>query len=473
MGMDFRREPLTLLAEQVRAGTIGARELVAHALQRIEALDGRIGAFVAVDGERALRDAAAIDAQVAAGQDPGPLAGLPLAVKDLEDAEGFTTTHGSALFAQDPPARADSPLVSRLKAAGCVVVGKTNTPELGWKADTTNVVFGPTANPWNLDHTPGGSSGGSAAAVAAGMVPLATGSDGGGSIRIPSSCCGLSGFKPSLGRVPSGGAEPPDWHHLSTRGVLARRMADVVAALDVAVGPDPTDLRSLPRPEASWPAALDDPKLPVRVAWSPTLGYAPLDAEVRAVCERAVAVAEGLGVEVVEVDAVFDHDPVEEWLTLTMAYNLRTLERFRAEASWAQVDPLLAAQVEYAAEHLRAVDVVRAEDACHRLNLRLVELFREVRLLLTPTCAAAPPPRAMDGQGFVNGQPDANWVRFTYPFNLTRSPAATVCAGRSAQGVPIGLQLVGPQHADLAVIRSAAALEAALGFDEVAPIGTT
>ncbi len=149
------------------------------------------------------------------------------------------TTHGSPVFAGDAPASSDSALVARLVAAGCVVVGKTNTPELGWKADTDNQMFGPTLNPWNLDHSPGGSSGGSAVAIASGMVPLATGSDGGGSIRIPSSCCGLSGMKPSHGRVPSGDATAPDWQHLSTRAPMARRIADVVAALDVVVGPDP------------------------------------------------------------------------------------------------------------------------------------------------------------------------------------------------------------------------------------------
>ncbi len=170
-----------------------------------------------------------IDDAVADGEDPGPLAGIPLGVKDLDDAAGFVTSHGSAVFAGGAAAVDDSPLVARLRAAGCVVVGKTNTPELGWKGDTDNVTFGPTCNPWNLAYSPGGSSGGSAAAIAAGMVPLATGSDGGGSIRIPSSCCGLSGVKPSLGRVPSGGehgagmARPV---HQGAHGASRRRRGD-------------------------------------------------------------------------------------------------------------------------------------------------------------------------------------------------------------------------------------------------------
>jgi aspartyl-tRNA(Asn)/glutamyl-tRNA(Gln) amidotransferase subunit A len=466
--MDFRRTAVVDLAAQVRTGSVSARSLVDHALDQIARYDGPVGAFVAVDAERARHAADQVDRVVAGGGDPGPLAGVPLAVKDLEDAAGYVTTQGSAALAGSGAALADSSLVARLVAAGCVVVGKTNTPELGWKADTDNPLFGPTANPWNLDHSPGGSSGGSAAAIAAGMVPLATGSDGGGSIRIPSSCCGLSGVKPSLGRVPSGGPTAPDWHHLSTKGPMARRLSDVVAALDVVVGPDPSDLRSLPRPEASWRAALQDPHPPNRVAWSPTLGYAEVDAEVLAVCERAVEVLASLGTEVVEVGTVFDEDPVDAWLTLSGVYNLRTHAGLRGTPAWDGIDPVLAIVLEGAAA-TSALDLVRAEDTCHALNLRLVELFHDVRLLITPTMAAAPPLRSLGGQGLINGIPDINWVRFTYPFNMTRSPAATVCAGLSTGGLPVGVQLVGPQHGDLVVLRTAAALEAAIGFEEVAP----
>ena len=466
--MDFRTASVIDLAARVRSGSLTAAELVDHALARIDAVNPTVNAFVAVDGDHARAAAEAVDATVASGGDPGPLAGIPLGVKDLEDAEGYVTTHGSAAHADRPPATADSELVARLVAAGCVVVGKTNTPELGWKPDTENLLFGATRNPWNLDHTPGGSSGGSGAAIAAGMVPLATGSDGGGSLRIPSSCCGLSGVKPSLGRVPSGGPQAPDWQHLSTKGPMARRMADVVAALDVVVGPDATDLRSLPRPEASWPAALEGARPPARVAWSPTLGFADVDAEVLALCRRAVDVLADLGTEVVEVESVFDEDPVDPWLTLSGVYNLRTHAGLLGTPAWDQVDPVLRMILD-GAMATSAVDVVRAEDACHELNLRLVDLFHDVRLLVTPTMAAPPPPRSLGGAGLINGTPDYNWVKMTYAFNMTRSPAATVCVGLSSAGVPIGLQLVGPQHADLVVIRAAAALEAALGFDAVAP----
>jgi len=468
--VDFRRISLTELGNDVRSGRIAAREVIAHSLERIEALNPTLNAFVAVDAEAALHAASRIDETIAAGRDPGPLAGVPVGVKDLEDAAGFVTSHGSAIFAGEPAAVTDSSLVARLKAAGCIVVGKTNTPELGWKADTVNGTFGATLNPWNTEHTPGGSSGGSAVAIAAGMVPLATGSDGGGSVRIPASCCALSGVKPSYGRVANGGTEPPSWPMLSTKAPMARRMKDVVTALDLTVSPDPTDLYSLPLPEASWLAALDDAKPPKKIAWSPTLGYAPIDKEVLALCERALEVFEALGTEVVEVESVFETDPVSDWLTLVLAYHLRTLGRHRGSEIWEKVDPLLAAQVDWAAGDLSPSDYVEALDSCHRLNLKLVELFREVRLLVTPTCAGLPPPLSLGGSGLINGEKDANWVRYTYPFNMTRSPAASVCIGLSEGGLPVGMQLVGPQHADLVVIRSAAALENAIGFDEVAPV---
>src|SRR5690606_38223767 len=304
--VDFRRTTVAALAADVAARRVSARELTAAAIDLVDRLDPELNAFVAVDADAALAEAAAIDERIAAGQEVGPLAGIPLAVKDLEDACGFVTSHGSAAFASGQPATDDSPLVARLRAAGCVVVGKTNTPELGWKADTENPVFGATRNPWDTERSPGGSSGGSAAAVAGGLVPLATGSDGGGSIRIPSAVTGLTGFKPSLGRVPSGGAAPPDWPLLSTKGPMARTARDLALVLDAVVGPESTDLASLPLPEASWSRSLEDLHPPRAVVWSPTLGYAPVDAEVRAVCEAAVRRLEEAGTAVEVVDRVFD-----------------------------------------------------------------------------------------------------------------------------------------------------------------------
>lgn len=467
--MDFRSTTVADLAAQVSDRHLSAREVTAAALDRIDRLDDELGAFVAVDADSALAEAAAVDERIAAGDDVGPLAGVPLAVKDLEDAIGYPTSRGSAAFAGGAPATVDSPLVERLRAAGCVVVGKTNTPELGHKADTVNPTFGATGNPWALDRSAGGSSGGSAAAIAAGLVPLATGSDGGGSIRIPAAITGFTAFKPSMGRVPSGGAHPPDWPLLSTRGPMALRARDTALALDVAVGPEATDLTSLPLPEASWSRSLADLHPPRRVAWSPTLGYARVDRDVLATCEIALAQLEALGTEVVLVDDVFASDPVEDWLALVGVYCLRVLDRFRDDEVWGRIDPGLLGIIEWARSNVSAVRFAEAADTAHRLNLDLVELFHRVPLLLTPTIAGQTP--VIGGSGTIDGEPDIGWVRHTYPFNLTRSPAGTVCAGFTPDGMPVGLQVVGPQHADVAVLRALALLEDTLAIDAVAPFG--
>ena len=468
--MDFRRTTVSEIAEQVGSGAQSAREVAQAALDRIDRYDDEVGAFVAIDAEAALAEAAAIDARVAAGEDVGALAGVPLAVKDLEDVVGFVTSRGSAAYADGPPAASDSSLVERLRAAGCVVVGKTNTPEFGWKADTVNEVFGATYNPWALERSVGGSSGGSAAAVAAGMVPLATGSDGGGSIRIPSAATGLTGFKPSMGRVPMGGDEPPGWPMLSTKGVMARGIRDVALALDSVVGPEPTDLASLPLPEASWSRSLAGLNPPRKVAWSPNLGYGRVDGEVLAVCEAAMARLEGLGTEVVVVDRLIDADPVQDWLALVGACSLRTLDRFRGDdAVWSRIDPGLVALLEWARASVGPARVIEALDACHRLNLALVDLFHQVSLLFSPTVAGQVP--RVGEPGTIDGEPDVNWVAYTYPFNMTRSPAGSVCAGFTADGMPVGLQVVGPQHGDVVVLRALALLEDALGVDTVAPFG--
>jgi aspartyl-tRNA(Asn)/glutamyl-tRNA(Gln) amidotransferase subunit A len=466
--IDFRTTSLAELSRSVRAKDLSARELTQSALDRIARLDPTYKAFVAVDPERALAEADGIDAKIADGADPGPLAGIPIGVKDLQHAVGYRTTFGSALFADAPLQTEDDPFVARMRAAGCVVVGKTNTPEFGWMGNTTNAIFGPSLNPFDLTRGPGGSSGGSSAALAAGMVPLATGSDGGGSIRIPSACCGLSGMKPSLGRVPAGGPHPPGWVDLSTNGPMARRIADVARALDVAVGPDPTDLRSLPRPEASWLAALEEPHVPVKIAYAPTLGYATVDGEVAAACERAVGVLESLGAEVVVLDSVFDTDPGRNFLTLTAAATLRTLRPHMDHPRWDEVHPVLRHFVD-AAQSTTAEQILEVFDSYHLMNLRLVELFHGCRILVTPTCSGLAP-FADDMMGPVNGEKTANWIQFTYPFNMTRSPAATVPVAFSRDGLPIGLQLIGPQHGDLVVLRTAAALEAAVDLDLLATL---
>jgi aspartyl-tRNA(Asn)/glutamyl-tRNA(Gln) amidotransferase subunit A len=462
---DFRRTSLSDLASAVRRGDVTALELTNHALGRIGALNGAINAFVALDAEGARREASRIDALVAVGQDPGPLAGIPIGVKDLEHAAGFRTTFGSACHADDEPQTADSIEVARLRAAGCVVVGKTNTPEHGWKSDTENPLFGATRNPWRLDRSAGGSSGGSGAALASGMVPLATGSDGGGSIRIPSALNGLSGLKCSLGRVAIGGPEAPGWADLSVRGPMARTIESVAAALDVVAGPHPTDLRSLPG-RLSFSEAVRRADVPLRVGFSPDLGYAPVDAEVARITRHAVDIIASSGVDVVEVPAVFDVDPIRYFLRIALVGNLRALLPYRADGGWSRLDPGLREGLEWAEKNVRTLDYVDAVDQSHQLNLQAARAFENLDLLITPATAATTPVQGENG--FINGRSDPNWVRFTYPFNLTRQPAGVVTIGKSSPGLPLSIQGVGPQHGDLRVISALAALEQILGFDEIA-----
>ena len=250
---------------------------------------------------------------------------------------------------------------------------------------------------------------------------------------------------------------------------MARRIADVTTALEVAVGPDPTDLRALPRPEASWLDALEAPHVPTKVAWAPTLGYANVDAEVMAACERAVSVLESLGATISVIDTVYEEDPVNDWLTLMGVCQLRTMEPLFDHPRWSDVDPVLAAIVE-GAKSVTGTQVVQAMDRCHTMNLSLVDLFHDARILVTPTCSGVAPNIGPSGTSIVNGKETYNWVQLTYPFNMTRSPAATVCVGLNSGGLPIGLQLIGPQHGDLVVLRTAAALEAALDLDVMAPL---
>lgn len=464
---DFRGVTARDVAELVRTGASSAREQTERALAAIAATNDVVRAFVAVDAERALAEADAVDRRIAAGEDVGPLAGVPIGVKDLEDAAGYVTTRGSALHRDDAPADADSVLVERLRAAGCVVVGKTNTPEFGWQADTSNEIFPTTVNPWNPERSAGGSSGGSGAALATGMVPLATGSDGGGSIRIPSALNGLSGLKPSRGRVPLRGPEASTWLHYSTPGPMAARIADVALALDVSVGPDPSDLNSLPMPRGeSWAASVDQAGLPKAVIWSPDLGYGTNDTEIGAVCRAAVEQIAAAGVDVIETD-VFATDPIMAWAAVAFIGLRRKLAPFRDSPAWDTITPGLRKVTELVAD----ADMFAVYDALtegHRLNVRLVELFHRAPLLLCPTVAGQTG-RAGE-QGTIDGVQSVGWVTYTPPFNMTGNPAGSICAGFTADGMPVGLQVIGPQHADIAVLRAIAAFEQVLDVDTRAPL---
>lgn len=453
--MDFRDHRVSDLAASVRNRSRSARELTQAALSRIEEFEPKLNAFVVVDGERALEAAAEVDERLVAGEGVGPLAGIPLAVKDLEDATGLPTRMGSRL-SSPTPAEGDSVLVSRLRAAGCVVIGKTTTPEFGHKGATESELTGVTRNPWSLDRTPGGSSGGSSAALASGMVPLATGSDGGGSIRLPSALCGLTGIKTTQGRVPNGGPNPPGSAHFSVKGPMTSRIADTAFALDVAVGPHPTDPQSLPRSGAPWYEAVATARLPNTVVWSPTLGFAEVDAEIAAVTRAAVDTLATAGVDVIEIDDIWPEDPLEPWWNMWTALRARTQGHLQGTPEWDLIDPSLRFQIERGLK-LSGVDIARSLDAIHEYNLRLDRAFEQSSILVTPAAAGQTP--YVERQGAINGVETPSWVKFSYGFNLTRNPAGSVNCGFTADGMPVGLQVVGRQLEDVGVIQSLAAFE--------------
>ncbi|MEE4360877.1 MAG: amidase [Pseudomonadales bacterium] len=465
--MDFRDVTVAELVDQVRTRRTSAEEIARSTLARIDRENPRLNAFVArVDADQVIEDARAIDATVARGEDPGPLAGVPVGIKDLEDVRGLRTTYGSALWADAPPAESDALTVARMRAAGAIIVGKTNTPEFGCKGATDNPLFGPTANPWNLAYSPGGSSGGSGAALAAGLVPLATGSDGGGSIRIPAAVCGLSGFKASQGRVPLADRGAPTTGLLAVRGPMTRTLRDAVIALDAMRGPDPRDIFALPDDDAPWLGAFDARRPLQRVVWSPGLGYAQVDADVRAVCETALARLRDAGVEVIERDRIIDEHPLRHWWNLWTAAMARKLGDRKGTADWEKIDPPLRMMIEHGMA-VSGADYARAIDAAHDYNLQLEAAFADAPIILSVTCAGRTPKTGADGT--INGTPTAGWVEMTFGLNMTRNPAATVHAGLDPDGLPVGLQVIGRQRDDVAVLCAAGFMEEVLGGPGRAP----
>ena len=464
--MDFLNDSVAQIAARVNSGEQSAREVTEHAIAKITELNPSINAFVAWDGEQALAQADLIDAKVAAGEGAGPLAGVPVGVKDLEAAIGFTTSFGSELHVGDPPQTEDSLLVARLREAGAVIMGKTNTPEHGHKGATDNIPFGQTVNPWSAQHSPGGSSGGTAAAIASGMVPLGTGSDGGGSIRIPASLCGLSGLKPETSRIPITGQKMPGSGLLSTNGPMGRSAMDTAVALDAVVGHDGRDPLSLPHPGESWAEAVASATIPERVVWSPTMGFAKVDSEVMASCSAAVEALAAAGTEVIEVDEIFPTDPVTAWMVLWGVARYKAQGHLLGSDDWDRLSESIRPQIEYGAR-LSGVDHALAHDACYQLNWRLEDVFEQAPLILCPSNAGQPPKLGVDGT--IDGEADVGWVRFTYGINMTRNPAGTVCTGLTSAGTPIGLQLIGRHYAEGEVLAAMAAAEQVIGFTERPP----
>jgi len=449
-------------AELVARRDVSCVEAVQVALDRIEALNPIVNAFVHVCAARALEEARAQDRRLASGEAPGALAGVALGVKDLEDVGGLPTTFGSVPF-RDRVATCDSVQVARLRAAGAIVVGKTNTPEFGYTAMTKNRLFGVTRNPWNLERTPGGSSGGSAAAIAARMVPLATASDGGGSIRIPACYVGAFGLKPTFGRIPQG-PEPLGmlrWADTVHLGPITRSVADAATFLDVAAGYHPSDPTSLPKPPGVFRASLQRWSKPLRCAFSRTLGYARVSQDVMERVADAVASVAAAGHDVCEIDDALP-DMGRGWAFLAGAETYAEVSRWVAgnehelgRAFW---------EGSCAAGRITALQTGEIQaDRC-LLNDALASIFSRFDVLLTPMmpteafAAAGPMPSSIDGTLLES---PLHATAFTYPFNFSGHPAATVRAGFGTCGLPVGLQIVAERHREDLVLGLAAQLEAA------------
>ncbi|MEM9520407.1 MAG: amidase [Actinomycetota bacterium] len=461
---DFRTTTVEALAAAVQAGEISARALTDAALANVDAHNPTLNAFVAVDADAARSAADGIDARLAAGETVGPLAGIPAGVKDLEDASGFRTTRGAAHLADSPILDHDSTEVARLKAAGCVIIGKTNTPEFGFVGDTYNPTFGATKNPFNTERSPGGSSGGASAAVAGGLVPLATGSDGGGSIRIPSALCGMSGLKPSQGRIPHGPA-PMGAADLSTVGPMARRIRDVALALDVVVGPSPDDLRSLPGPATSFRAACDAPTAPTRLLYCPAIDGSDIDDEVAARTMVAVDRLREAGVEVVETGAVLP-DVFAPFLLLFFGGMVPAYRELMGTPAFDAVTPDLQRILEMADERLTPDSVEEARKQAQANSILLAEAMDGFDALISPTVVGQTP--ISERGGMVNGEEVLGWVGNTYAFNVTRRPGGTTPIGRTDDGMPLGLQIIGHQLADVRTVELTAWCEDLFDLDLVA-----
>jgi Asp-tRNA(Asn)/Glu-tRNA(Gln) amidotransferase A subunit family amidase len=447
------------LVKMIRSKEISPLELMAETLKRIEAVNPVINAFVAMRAEAAMDEAREMTERMASGEYPGPLAGIPIGVKDLEDVQGMVTSFGSVPF-KDNMAEGDSVQVARLKRAGAIVLGKTNTPEFGFTGFTKNLLFGVTRNPWNTQRTPGGSSGGSAAAVAAGMVPIATGSDAGGSIRIPASYSGCFGLKTSFGRVPFGPSPLLNIYHFMTLGPLTRTVRDAAVYLECVAGYHPCDPASLPSPALSYVECLEDMPKGLKIAFSPKLGFARVQKDVMARVEEAVAAFENMGHHVELWDGVFP-DVADTWSNLMDCelYGMlcQSLDRNRESMGRTLVQSLDKVQ----AFSLR--DLIGAQELRTSLNRILWDIFERYDLLMTPTMpteafgAKGPPPSEIDGHPV----PLLWAVAFTYPFNLSGHPAASVPAGLTEEGLPAGLQIIGPHHQDDLVLQAAHAYEQA------------
>ncbi|MFE7302890.1 amidase [Streptomyces sp. NPDC057579] len=456
----------TRLTAGYAAGEFSPVEATREVLERAEAAQAAVNAFTRIDADQALAQAAESAERWRRGAPAGPVDGVPVTVKDLLLTRGTPTLRGSrTVRAEGATWDEDAPAVARLRESGAVFVGKTTTPEFGWKGVTDSPRHGVTGNPYDPGRTSGGSSGGSAAAVALGAGPLSLGTDGGGSVRIPASFCGIFGLKATYGRVPLYPASP--FGTLAHVGPLARDAADAALLMDVICGPDWRDWSQAEPPSGSFREALAGKVSGLRVAYSPSLGWdVPVAPEVAAAVRRAVDTLAGLGADVEEIDPGVA-DPVEAFHTLWFSGAARVVQPLGA-ADRELLDPGLREVCEQGARY-SALDYLAAVDVRMALGRAMGRFHSVYDLLVTPTeplTAFAAGAEVPPGSGHARW---TGWTPFTYPFNLTQQPAATVPCGVDGDGLPIGVQLVGARHADALVLRTAHALYEAGAAEIPAP----
>jgi aspartyl-tRNA(Asn)/glutamyl-tRNA(Gln) amidotransferase subunit A len=447
------------LAQGYAAGDFSPPEVLADCLAQAERLEPALNALVPVDPAAAWGQAEASAARWRAGAALGPLDGVPVLVKDLLLTSGQPTLRGSWTVDAAGPWNDDAPAVARLREAGAVLMARTTTPEIGWKGVTDSLRHGVTRNPWDVSKTPGGSSGGASAAVAAGYAPLALGTDGGGSIRIPASFAGIFGLKPSFGRVPAWPLSP--FGTVAHVGPMTRTVQDAALLLDVIARPDNRDWHALPHDPASAATGLRDGIRGLRVAYSPALGFASVEPEVATAVRRGVDLMADLGAEITEIDPGFD-DPAETFRTLWWAGARAALGHLPPE-DHARMDAGLVTALQDAAR-ITLDQYLAATKARGALGAQMRRFMDGFDVLVTPTM-----PIAAFAAGELSPYPVGprawlDWTPFSYPFNLTQQPASSLNCGFTPAGLPIGLQIVGRMFEDRTVLRASAAVESALGL---------
>lgn len=466
---DLCRLSARAVVDLLRWREVSPLDLIDAAAARIEVVDGTVNALPTLCLDRARDRARSLMATPPPEEPvPGYLFGLPIAVKDLSAVAGVRFTQGSPIFAETVPTRSDI-MVERLEAKGAIVIAKSNTPEFGAGANTFNEVFGATRNPWDTTKTCGGSSGGSAVALATGQVWLATGSDLGGSLRIPASYCSVVGFRPSPGRVAKGPGQLP-FAPLSVNGPMGRDVADAALLLDAQSGQHPEDPLSLPAPAQSFQEAIAQSRPSKRIAWSADLGIAPVDQEVRDICASAVRWFETDGAVVEEAHP--DLHDASSLFQILRAHDFAATRGALLDKHRDQLKPEVVWNIEKGLS-LDVQTLARAQRDHGSYYHRFTAFFQDFDLLCTP-CVMAPPfdldiryLEEVEGVRFDNY---VDWLMLTYAITLTTCPAISIPAGFTTSGLPVGLQIVGPPRADAAVLAAAARFEAAHGIPQRLPV---